>query len=90
MDALNKRTPCCKNCGHVIPYKNGKLECMKKIVAPDGICDRYQKLMTPTTISRVIDKKIKELEKYEPGQYKLTVRPPFHQNYHLISGEQSK
>ena len=87
--AISDRTPCCKFCGHVTVYSyNGKrYECMKEPVDPLGICDRFQKNVSPTTIIRLIDKKLKELEDCKDGSYQLTERPPFRQNYHLITEE---
>lgn len=90
MQSLNKKRHCCKNCGHVVAYKNGKLECMKEVVSPYGLCDRFQPQMTPTAITRIIDRKLKELDQYENGQFRLTQRPAFHQNYHLITEGISK
>lgn len=79
---------CCKTCGHVTCYKNSRrYECMKMVVSPNGICDRYQENISPTGIMRKIDEAMKELENVEDGQYQIKQRPPFHQNYHIIEGK---
>ena len=50
----------------------------------NGICDRFQPMVSSFEIMRLIDKKIAELETYEDGQFKLKKYPPFGQNYHVI------
>ena len=87
--ALSEKTPCCRVCGHVTiyTYHGKRYECQKVNVDPYGICDRFQKNVSPAAIFRLMDQKMKELEKYEDGTYKLTQRPPFRQNYHLIGGK---
>lgn len=83
---------CCNSCGHVTVYRlsGTHYECMNKAVNQYGICDRYQPNISPTAIMRVIDEKLKELEACKDGEFKLTVRPPFHQNYHIQTREEMR
>ena len=61
---------------------------MKRKVDPRGICDRYQKDMTPSEIMKHIDRKLKELEQMPDGKYIPVQKPPFHQNYSLPGGKE--
>ena len=83
----SQKRKCCKNCGHVTCYGSGKYECQKRKVDMNGICDRFQPMVSSFEIMRLIDKKIAELETYEDGQFKLKKYPPFGQNYHVIGAQ---
>ena len=85
----NQLNRCCRNCGYVTWYRgtNKGYECMQMRVDPRGICDRYQKKMSPSEITKQIDRKLKELDQVADGCYVPRQVPPFHRNYHLQGGK---
>ena len=74
---------CCQYCGHVTKYTEGTThyECMKRRVSPKGVCDRFQRKVTAGEIMQRIDAKIKELDAIPDGEFHLTKRPDYGQNY---------
>lgn len=89
MPVIDNNKSCCKNCGHVTYYSHCRkqhYECMGRKVAPNGICDRYQRNVSVSEICKKLDKAIAELDKVEDGQYELKERPPFGQNYRVVEG----
>lgn len=89
---IPQNVACCKTCGHVTYYKglSGKYECNKTPVEPTGICDRYTKNCSPQEVMRRICKSMNELQSAPDGKYEIKKRPPFMQNYRLLTEEELK
>ena len=89
---MNTVLNCCQKCGHVTRYRGSfpRYECENgKKVDKNGTCDRFQLNISPSEIMRKIDKEIDRLEKMKDGEYQLTKRPPFGQNYRILKREET-